>query len=311
MKIITTLFLIFGINLACMGSQAGGIHPDLEDFKELVSAIVKVKVNGFEKQDVTKVTHCKSKQNKKDFGVETQYNSDNFKRVIFDVSLIETLLKFNPDKFDEKKLEKITFTEPFFNHSYVILPSGKKKDVMHTLGFEYSSSGKEFTDQICQGGNIIFLFLQDDGTGKMSIVRAEPYSEEMEAKIRKLFKIGKEKKEVELLQQNKKGNFVFYVSNQSFAETPVDITVTLNGKKAVSQDFEVGNQHNWKKHTFKLAPGKYKLVAESKKGKAKFEKELEIKDKKTWAAMDYWYYPKKDGKRFFTIHIQNNPIRFE
>lgn len=198
MKIIPTVILLFGISLACFGSEAGGIHPSLENFlkKELISAVVKVKVNGFEKQDVTKVTNYKSKQNKKDFGVETVYNSDNFKRVIFDVSLIETIFEFNPDKFDRKKLEKITFTEPFFTHSYIILPNGKKKDVMHTLGFVYTSSGKEFTDQICQGGNTIILFLQDDGKGKVSILRAEPYSKEMEAKIKKILKIGKKKKRV-------------------------------------------------------------------------------------------------------------------
>lgn len=118
------------------------------------------------------------------------------------------------------------------------------------------------------------------------------------------------KKADALLPQDESGNFVLYVSNQSFAQTPVDITVYINGKKAISSEFEVAGQHNWVRHIFKLQPGKYKLKITSKKGEAKLEKEIEIVGKH-WAVIDYWYYPEQDNKKHFSFHIQNKPLYFE
>jgi hypothetical protein len=110
-------------------------------------------------------------------------------------------------------------------------------------------------------------------------------------------------------------NFVLYVSNQSFALTPVDITITIDGKQVISSEFEVGEgkrrQHNWINHGFELTPGPHKLVATTVKGEAKIEKEFEIKDEKHWAVINYWYNPKQDGKKHFTFQIQNEQIYFE
>ena len=118
-----------------------------------------------------------------------------------------------------------------------------------------------------------------------------------------------------VLSQDTNTNFVLYVSNQSFALTPVDITITIDGKKVISSTFEVGEgkrrQHNWISHGFELTPGTHKLEAVSTKGDAKFEKEFEIKDKKHWAVLSYWYYPDQDGKKKFTFQIQNEQIYFE
>jgi hypothetical protein len=119
-----------------------------------------------------------------------------------------------------------------------------------------------------------------------------------------------DKKAENLLAQDKNGNFVLYVSNQSFAISPVDIAIYINGDKAISSEFEVKGQHHWVRHIFSLQPGKHKLKIVSKKGEATLEKEIEVKGKH-WAAIDYWYYPKKDGKKHFTFGIQDKPIYFE
>jgi len=117
------------------------------------------------------------------------------------------------------------------------------------------------------------------------------------------------------IPQDTNTNFVLYVSNQSFALTPVDITITIDGKKVISSTFEVGEgkrrQHNWISHGFDLTPGTHKLEAVSAKGDAKFEKEFEIKDEKHWAVLSYWYYPDQDGKKHFTFQIQNEQIYFK
>ena len=61
-----------------------------------------------------------------------------------------------------------------------------------------------------------------------------------------------------ILSQDTSTNFVLYVSNQSFALTPVDITITIDEKQVIPSEFEVGEgerrQHNWIMHGFELTP---------------------------------------------------------
>lgn len=114
------------------------------------------------------------------------------------------------------------------------------------------------------------------------------------------------------LPLNKNGNFVLYVSNQSFALDPVDIKIYIDGKVAESQDFRVENQHNWQKFQFSLSRGIHKIHVESVKGEAKLEKKFEIKGKH-WAVVDFWYYPKLDNnqtQKQFSFEIQDEPIMF-
>jgi hypothetical protein len=110
------------------------------------------------------------------------------------------------------------------------------------------------------------------------------------------------------LAQDQSGNFVLYVCNKSFAISPVDISISIDGRKAVSADFAVKHQHNLVEHVFQLAPGKHKLVAVSKKGAAQLETEFEVSDKH-WAVVDYWCNPKQGEKRF-SFHIQDTQIGF-
>jgi hypothetical protein len=114
-----------------------------------------------------------------------------------------------------------------------------------------------------------------------------------------------------LMPQDQVGNFVLYVSNQSFALTPVDITIQLDGKAAVSSSFDVGKQHTWIKHVFKLTAGAHQLVAASVKGEAEMKKDFEIKSEKHWAVVAYWHDPKQSGEKHFSFQIQNKPIFFE
>jgi hypothetical protein len=92
------------------------------------------------------------------------------------------------------------------------------------------------------------------------------------------------------LPQDENGNFILFVSSQSFAIDPVDIKIHIDGKSAVNQDFYVGEQHNWQEFRFSLPKGNHSIHAESVKGEAELEEEFEIKDKH-WAAVDYRYYP--------------------
>lgn len=121
--------------------------------------------------------------------------------------------------------------------------------------------------------------------------------------------------ETQTLAQDPNGDFILYVGNQSFDEDPVDVTVHIDGKKAVEADFYVKNQHNWIMHRFSLPAGLHRLTATSKKGKASLDEEFEIIDKH-WAVIDYWYYPTLRGgagptPRHFIFRIQDSPIGFQ
>ena len=110
------------------------------------------------------------------------------------------------------------------------------------------------------------------------------------------------------------GNVRLYVSNQSFAISPVDIKVFIDGKRVVDGSFEVGSQHTIEEFVLKLSPRRHKIVAESKKGHANLEQDFAVNDK-TWVALAFWYYPKMVGgagpcPRDFTLDVSKEPMYF-
>lgn len=115
------------------------------------------------------------------------------------------------------------------------------------------------------------------------------------------------------LPQDKDGNFTLYVSNQSIAMPLVDITVRIDGKLAVRDEFHVKGkrilQHNWIKHVFVLKPGKHTLFATTKKGKAVLERKFEVKDKH-WAVIDY-SYNRRTAKKLLLFRIKDERIMFD
>jgi len=117
--------------------------------------------------------------------------------------------------------------------------------------------------------------------------------------------------ESKLLDPN--GSFTLYVSNQSFAISPVDIQVEIDGEVVIREYFDVANQHNWKAFKLSLSPGQHKLKVSSVKGNAELSKEFDVTDEH-WAVVDYWYYPKSHYNptpKKLTFDIQDTPIRFQ
>jgi hypothetical protein len=110
------------------------------------------------------------------------------------------------------------------------------------------------------------------------------------------------------------GRFTLYVSNQSFAISPVDIQVEIDGEVVVREHFDVGNQHSWKAFTLNLSAGKHRLKVSSAKGEAELSEGFEVKGEH-WALISYWYYPKltrgaEPTPKQFTFTIQDEPIYF-
>lgn len=97
------------------------------------------------------------------------------------------------------------------------------------------------------------------------------------------------------LEQNTSGNLEIIVSNQSFEIDAVDVAVRIDGELAVSDIFEVGSQHTFVSHTFRVSPGTHTLTAESDRGEATLTSTIEVTDDKRWAVLMYWYYPEETG----------------
>lgn len=110
------------------------------------------------------------------------------------------------------------------------------------------------------------------------------------------------------------GNFTLHVSNQSFAITPVDIQVQIDGERVVHEYFDVGNQHGWKTYKISLAPGKHKIQVTSAEGNAELSQEIEVTGQH-WGVIDYWHYPEVTGgagptPKQFSFSMQDSPIGF-
>ena len=96
------------------------------------------------------------------------------------------------------------------------------------------------------------------------------------------------------MKMRRNGNFVLYVSNQSFAKPHVDITIRIDGKIAVTDQFAVGDEHNWTEYRFELAPGIHHLTAVSPDGHARFAGTFRLK-KSLHGVVNYWYAPGNPG----------------
>jgi hypothetical protein len=95
--------------------------------------------------------------------------------------------------------------------------------------------------------------------------------------------------------EDPKGNFVLYVSNQSFDIPIVDIEISIDGKPVLKDYFDVEDQHNWIKYKFRLSDGIHNISAVSHiKSKASFNIELNIINNK-WAVLEF--VTKKESKR--------------
>lgn len=108
------------------------------------------------------------------------------------------------------------------------------------------------------------------------------------------------------------GNFVLWVSNQSFDLDPVDIAVEIDGTTVIDRSFDVGNQHNWKKFVLRLRPGGHTIHARSSKGDVTMTRKFAV-DQKQWAVIDFWYNDGTSGTPtdpLFTFTIDDQPIGF-
>ncbi|MFN2469712.1 MAG: hypothetical protein ABR583_01740 [Gaiellaceae bacterium] len=109
-----------------------------------------------------------------------------------------------------------------------------------------------------------------------------------------------------------RGVLVLYVSNQGSRTPKVDIHVRIDGKAVIAAPFDVGNQHNWVRYTFRLRQGRHVLKARGRGGAARLTRSFELGVRK-WAVLEYWDYHDTGTvpEPRFTFRLSNRPIAFE
>ena len=100
-----------------------------------------------------------------------------------------------------------------------------------------------------------------------------------------------------------------FVSNQSFVDDPVRVTVAIDGVPVVDQDLVVEGQHTWVDFPLALPPGRHELVATSGTG-ARLTERFRTGEQTRYAVINYWNYEDEDG-RFLDWRIQDDPVAFD
>jgi len=98
-----------------------------------------------------------------------------------------------------------------------------------------------------------------------------------------------------------------YVSNQSFDDEEVQLTVTVDGVTVVDGDFHVEGQHNWISFPLSLPSGGHEITAESDSGATLRESFQVPGDKTRYAVIDYWG---EDDSADLTWQFQRQPMAF-
>lgn len=100
-----------------------------------------------------------------------------------------------------------------------------------------------------------------------------------------------------------------WVSNQSFVDDPVHLTVVVDGVEVVDEEFDVEGQHNWQLFPVTLPAGTHRLEVTSGTGATLVETFRTGSARPRHAVVNYWNNEDRDG-RFLDWLIQDEPVAF-
>jgi hypothetical protein len=114
-------------------------------------------------------------------------------------------------------------------------------------------------------------------------------------------------------------DLTLWVSNQSYTDKNVDVTVALDGLVIIDRRFNVGDQHNFIEHRIQLDEGTHRLDASTVIDGENIElsEEFSIEaGQQRYAGLTYWHYvptgpndPSSDPPGLSFV-IQDEPIGF-
>lgn len=115
-------------------------------------------------------------------------------------------------------------------------------------------------------------------------------------------------------------HLTLWVSNQSYVDKNVSLTVTLDGVVIIDRKFHVGDQHNHIEHRIRLDDGTHTISATTVIDDLNVElsEEFSIEpNQQRYAGLSYWHYvPTREGDTSFdppgfNFDIQDEPIGFD
>lgn len=107
------------------------------------------------------------------------------------------------------------------------------------------------------------------------------------------------------------GEVRLFVSNQSFDDDPVQISISVDGIEVVDDAFEVLDQHHFVGFIIRgLDPGPHTITAVSGTGASMEGTFTSFADEPRWLSMNYWYYPATGEGRHFSLTEEAEPIEF-
>lgn len=103
-------------------------------------------------------------------------------------------------------------------------------------------------------------------------------------------------------------DLLLMVSNQSYLDDPVALTVVIDGLDVLSQPFEVRNQHHFVRFPLRVGAGTHQLKVSSNTGVVlEVQFTLPGTGERQHAAIAYYNYADEDG-RLIDWNIQSTPI---
>ncbi len=109
------------------------------------------------------------------------------------------------------------------------------------------------------------------------------------------------------LANEKQADLLLYLSNQSFDDESVRLTVAVDGVTVVDGDFHVEDQHNWVSFPLSMSRGVHEITAESDSGATLRESFQVPGDKTRYAVIDYGA---EDDAPDLTWEFHRQPVVF-
>lgn len=111
-------------------------------------------------------------------------------------------------------------------------------------------------------------------------------------------------------EEAEKADLQLWVSNQSFVDDLVHLTVLIDGELVVEDDFAVEGQHNWVSFPLQLSEGEHVIEVEADTGATLEETFVTpASGDKRYALVDYWNDDGKDGRHLDWM-FQKEPMYF-
>lgn len=106
-------------------------------------------------------------------------------------------------------------------------------------------------------------------------------------------------------------NVVLWVSNQSFADETVRITVRIDDRTVVDQEFDVEGQHHWIKFPLAADPGPHQFAVTSDTGARLVDQLVVPETGPCYGVVNYWWDGEEPDRRYFDFQTSDHPFAFE